>query len=203
MFLYFNTRELEILEATKRIYTEKSYREINIKEISLATSMSRSSIYNYFQTKEEIFLVLLAIEYDKFCENITSFTENHQIVSKEEIAILLANQIKNQPLMTKILSNNLEDFEVFSRMEIIIYFKRAYSNMINTVDKLLEKFLQHWHNKRREKFIYQFLPYLFGVYVYTHVTDKQKQALKEVNSNFIYFDVYEFMYIFVKQLLID
>ena len=59
-----NTRKQEIINACEKLYQTKSFKEITLKEISLETSMTRTSIYNYFQTKEEIFLALLQREYE-------------------------------------------------------------------------------------------------------------------------------------------
>ena len=53
-----DVRKQEILNACDRLYQEKGFREITIKDISTETSFSRPSIYNYFETKEEIFLGL-------------------------------------------------------------------------------------------------------------------------------------------------
>ena len=49
-----------------------SFREITLKEIGKITSFSRSSIYNYFETKEEIFLGLFQREYDRWNEDLTA-----------------------------------------------------------------------------------------------------------------------------------
>ncbi|MBQ7671297.1 MAG: TetR/AcrR family transcriptional regulator, partial [Clostridia bacterium] len=51
-------REEEILNACEKLYERMNFKEITIKEIGAETSFSRPSIYNYFQTKEEIFLKL-------------------------------------------------------------------------------------------------------------------------------------------------
>ena len=44
-------RENEIIDACKKLYRTKSFKEITIKEIGKTTSFTRTSIYNYFQTK--------------------------------------------------------------------------------------------------------------------------------------------------------
>ena len=49
-------RPEEIMAACKKLYRKKKLREISIKDISSETSLSRPAIYNYFDTKEEIFL---------------------------------------------------------------------------------------------------------------------------------------------------
>ena len=51
----------EIINACEQLYRTMNFREITLKEIGSITSFSRSTIYNYFQTKEEIFLALLRL----------------------------------------------------------------------------------------------------------------------------------------------
>ena len=55
-------RKEEIISACEKLYQKMSFKEITIKEIGNATSFTRTSIYNYFHTKEEIFLALLQRE---------------------------------------------------------------------------------------------------------------------------------------------
>ena len=54
-----NARKEEIINACAALYETMSFKEITIRNNSKKTSFSRPSIYNYFQTKEEIFLALL------------------------------------------------------------------------------------------------------------------------------------------------
>lgn len=61
-----NARKEEIINACEKLYQTMSFKEITLKEIGSETSFSRTSIYNYFQTKEEIFLALLKREYDQW-----------------------------------------------------------------------------------------------------------------------------------------
>ena len=60
------SRKEEIITACEELYKAMSFKEITIKEIGNATSFTRTSIYNYFQTKEEIFLALLQREYKRW-----------------------------------------------------------------------------------------------------------------------------------------
>ena len=62
------SRKEEIIKACEELYKTMSFKEITIKEIGNATSFTRTSIYNYFQTKEEIFLALLQREYERWSD---------------------------------------------------------------------------------------------------------------------------------------
>ena len=68
-----NSRREEIIAACRKLFQSMSYKEITIKEIAEETSFTRPSIYNYFETKEEIFLALFQKEYESFFLNDTDF----------------------------------------------------------------------------------------------------------------------------------
>ena len=42
----------------------------------------------------------------------------------------------------------------------------------------------------RQGFIYAFFPFLFGVYPYTVVTNKQKEAMEQVQANYVFLSIY-------------
>ena len=49
---------------------EQGFYGVTIKEISTEISLMRPAIYNYFETKEEILLGLLTIEYGEWCAGL-------------------------------------------------------------------------------------------------------------------------------------
>ena len=70
-------RPAEIIEACRKLYKVKSFKEISLKDISRETSLSRPSIYNYFQTKEEIFLAVLEDEYRLWNISLENILKNN------------------------------------------------------------------------------------------------------------------------------
>ena len=42
-----------------------------------------------------------------------------------------------------------------------------------------------------QNFIYTFYPFMFGIYPYTAVTEKQKTAMREAGVDYVYKTVYE------------
>ena len=65
----------EIIEACSRIYQVKGFNEVTIKAIAELTSFSRPSIYNYFETKEEIFLDLLTRECERWADKLEALPQ--------------------------------------------------------------------------------------------------------------------------------
>lgn len=196
-----NARKEEIIRACASLYETVSFKDITMKEIGAVTSFTRTSIYNYFQTKEEIFLALLQQEYEKWIMDLDRITATHESMTDDELAQELARSLERRILLLKLMSMNHYDMEENSRIERLVEFKTAYGNSIRALDRLLEKFCLWMDHTGRQQFLYAFLPFVYGVYPYTVVTDKQKEAMEKAGTDFVYMTIYEMVYACTKQLL--
>ena len=196
-----NARREEILAACRKLYESLSFREITLKEIGQQTSFTRTSIYNYFETKEEIFLALFQREYELFAEELDALCRQKAALSLDELAAELAHALDNRPLMLKLLSMNLYDMEANSRMERLVEFKTAYGASKDALDRCLVRFLPGLGEEGRQTFLYAFLPFVYGLYPYTVVTDKQRQAMEEAGISYVYMSTYEMAYAFIRTML--
>ena len=196
-----NARKEEIIAACRKLYETMSFKEITLKEIGQQTSFTRTSIYNYFETKEEIFLALFAQEYDYFSQDLDRLCEQNETLTLDELASALAHALERRPLMLKLLSMNMYDMEANSRMERLVAFKTAYGASKDALDRCLKKFVPALDEKGRQTFLYAFLPFVYGLYPYTMVTEKQKQAMQEAGISYVYMSTYEMAYDFIRTLL--
>ena len=171
-------RKEEIIKACEKLYKKENFKDITIKQIGEKTSFSRTSIYNYFHTKEEIFLALFQKEYEIWIDDLNKMHDENEKLSKEEFASKLAHTIEKRPTLLKLLSMNLYDMEENSRMEVLIEFKRAYGDSIKTVKKCLDKFFT-MKEEEKEEFLFSFFPFMYGIYPYAFVTDKQRKSMEK------------------------
>ena len=186
-----NARREEIINACKELYKTMSFKEITIKEIANYTSFTRPSIYNYFETKEEIFLAILQKEYELWVAELESITDNNETMSKEQIAKALALSLENRALLLKLMSMNHYDMEANSRMERLVDFKKAYGASLVAVERLLKKFCRDVDSSA---FTYNFFPFIYGIYPYAVVTEKQKKAMEQAEIDYHYHTIYELAY---------
>ena len=196
-----NARREEILSACRKLYESLSFKEITLKEIGQQTSFTRTSIYNYFETKEEIFLALFQREYELFAEELDDLCSREKALSLDELAAELAHALENRPLMLKLLSMNLYDMEANSRIERLVEFKSAYGASKDALDRCLIKFVPGLGEKGRQTFLYAFLPFVYGLYPYTTVSEKQRRAMAEAGLDFVYMSVYDMASSCVRALL--
>ena len=184
-------RKEEIISACEKLYQTMSFKEITLKEIGNETSFSRPTIYNYFQTKEEIFLALFEREYVRWNEELADILQNNETLTEEQVAEKLALSIANREQLLKLLAMNNYDMEENSRPELLTSFKVAYGESIKNVRRILTKFCPEKSAEEIQDIIYVFFPFMFGIYPYTTVTEKQRQAMKEANVDFVYQSVFE------------
>jgi AcrR family transcriptional regulator len=192
------SRKEEIVNACEMLYQTMSFKEITIKEIGAVTSFTRTSIYNYFQTKEEIFLALMQREYEKWADEMDSLAENNGSMSKEQFADALAHSLESHQQLLKLLAMNHYDMEENSRPERLTEFKTAYGHSLDAVRGCINKFFPETDC---ESFIFVFFPFLFGVYPYSVATEKQLSAMRDAKIEFRMHNIYEIIYSCVMQLL--
>ena len=184
-------RREEIINACEQLYRTMSFREITLKEIGKITSFSRPTIYNYFETKEEIFLALFQREYDSWNEDLTAILEGNEKLTKAELAEKIAASLAGRDQLLKLLAMNNYDMEANSRPERLVAFKESYGRSLGLMRELLLKFCPDMGGTEIRNFIYIFFPFMFGIYPYTAVTEKQKTAMKDAGIDYVYHTVHE------------
>ena len=196
-----DVRREEIINACEELYKKENFKDITLKQIGEKTTFSRTSIYNYFQTKEEIFLALFQREYEKWIEDLNKIYEENEKLITEELANKLAHTIEKRPTLLKLLAMNLYDMEGNSKMEALVEFKQAYGDSIKAVKRCLDKFVTNMNEEEKTNFIFSFFPFMYGIYPYAVVTTKQKEAMEKADVPFKKLTIYEIAYMGTLKLL--
>ena len=134
-------------------------------------------------------------------DDLNHLCEEKNSLSGDELASELAHALERRMMMLKLLSMNLYDMEANSRMERLIDFKAAYGESKNAVDRCLQKFCPGLDEAARQTFLYAFLPFVYGLYPYTMVTEKQKEAMQKAGISYVYMSTYDMAYTSIRTLL--
>ncbi|MBR3300800.1 MAG: TetR family transcriptional regulator [Clostridia bacterium] len=174
-------RRDEIMRVCERLYRTMSFKEVTLKEIGNATPFSRPTIYNYFESKEEIFLALFEREYVQWSSELESLLDS---VTAENLALCVAASLEKRELMLKLLAVNLYDMEENSRKERLVEFKKAYGRSKEAFSALLRKAFPEKPEGERGAMLIAAYEFLHGVYPYAHATEKQKNAMDEAGVRY-------------------
>ena len=194
-------RREEIVGACEQLYQTMSFKDITLKEISNVTSFSRPTIYNYFHTKEEIFLALFEREYDRWNEDLEKILSSEKDYAGRELAEQIARSLERRSQLLRLLSMNNYDMEENSRDELLTSFKRAYGKSLTLFREILGKYSPDMSEAEAERITYVFFPFMFGIYPYAEVTARQKKAMKEAEIDYRYQSIYEITYNCLVRLL--
>ena len=195
------SRKKEIIDACSLLYNQKNFNEIKLQDIADATTLSRTSMYSYYKTKEEIFLALLQREYEAWNEDLLSVYNKKEILNKEQFAKTIANTLENRIQLLKLMSMNNFELELKSRYELVVEYKKALGQSMKIIRMYLDKYCTDMSSGEKENFIYIFFPFTFGLYPYTHLNDKAIKAMEEAEVGFHYYSIYELTYNCILNLL--
>ena len=194
------TSREEILAASRELIRQKSLPALSVRSVASACGVSVGSIYNYFETKEEIFLALLTREYDRWTEKLKKVGFGGPW-NRDEFAQVLAHTLEDQETMLKIQTMNLYEIEENSREELLMEYKRAFYRAMTAIDHCLEAYRPGMEETEKRDFRYVFFPFLYGIYAYAHPTGKQLSVMEQVGIPSAQMTIYELAYHCIRQLL--
>ena len=73
---------------------------------------------------------------------------------------------------------------------------------MTNIRSILSRFCPDISKEEIENCIYVFYPFMFGIYPYTSVTEKQKTAMKDAQVDFVSHSIYEITYNCLIRLLV-
>lgn len=181
----------EIVDACVRLYATREFRDVTIKDIAELTSFTRPSIYNYFETREEIFLGLLEREYRLWAADLRACQPVTGKDTKHQFARAVAGTLAERGTMLRLLANNLMEIESNSRMERLIGFKRVYGESIEALESCLSRFCPGTTPEEVESFVSCYLPMVYGLHPYTSITEKQREAMDAAGVRYEEHSIFE------------
>ena len=185
-------RRNEIIAACAELYETMSFKDISLKDIAQKTSFTRTSIYNYFVTKEEIFLALLQREYEQWVADLRALSARAaEGLSIEAFADALAGTLEARRRLLKIMTMNVYEMEVNSRPEKLAEMKAAFGASLRAVEVCLAAAFPSMTAEQREAFVYAFFPFVYGLHAYAEVSAKQREAMALAGVPFHYHSIRE------------
>ena len=134
--------------------------------------------------------------------NDVTLTWWHMFITENDCRLCVNNSFSGATVCNT--GYNKEDYtdrSFISRMDNLVAFKEVYARALRSVSCCLEKFFPRMDADDREEFLYTFFPFMFGIYPYTSVTEKQKQAMDIAHVDYPRYSVYEITKMFAEKML--
>lgn len=173
------TRKQEIIDVTSKMFDEMDYQDISMKTISEHISIARSSLYCYYNCKEEIMLDILKNDYLSFLSEITN-----AIKLKGDLARSITNIYLNHIKLLHIISTYLTDIETHASLDSLINFK---SSFVKPLKELEDTFYSSYPETNKSD-IRTMIDALFmlthGLYPMIYPNKAQVKAMESVNMSY-------------------
>ncbi len=169
----------EILDATARLYETNRFEDITFAMIAKEASFTRSNLYRYFQTKEDVFLELLKHDIENWRKDVQ---ENFNVsgVSSREAAECWVDIELNHARMVKLLTILFTLLEANASLDALIAFKQKLIEEIGQVAQFLSAALPFPSLAAASEFVFAQSSLMIGTCPMLHLTPKQVEAMRAI-----------------------
>jgi AcrR family transcriptional regulator len=136
---YKEEKRNQIIESALKCFGEKGYQATIIDDIVKDSNISKGAIYNYFTSKEEIYLQLLQINTNTFFDEVAQ--ENALLKSAKEKLINIFRRFKSQDLSEETQQGRRVYIEFWlygSRQDDLrVILEERYNKFIDYIDSII------------------------------------------------------------------
>jgi AcrR family transcriptional regulator len=172
----------EIMDATARLYKEHRFEDITFAMIAKEADFTRSNLYRYFQTKEDIFLELMKHDILSWrVDIIENFTDGN--LSLGEIAEIIVDLTLKHNRMVKLFTILFTLLEPNSSLEALTAFKLKINQEIGTLAQFLSTVLPFSSVEDAAEFLTTLSSLVIGSYPMMDLTPKQIEAMQTISMD--------------------
>jgi len=172
----------EIVDATARLFEENRYEDITFARIAKEANFTRSNLYRYFQTKEDIFLELMKHDIAVWGKDILeNFTDGYP--SLREVAEISVDLILKHKRMVKLFTILFTLLEPNASLEALTAFKQKITEEIGMVARFLSTKLPFPSVEAAGDFLTTQSYMAMGAYPMMNLTSKQKESMQAIGMD--------------------
>jgi AcrR family transcriptional regulator len=171
-------RVSEIVNATTRLLEDNDFDQINLTEIAKEAKFTRSNLYKYFETKEEIFLELLKRDIVQLRKALEKKFRKDKSLSADRFAKKWVTvQLKHKRLI-RLFSILYTSIEKNSSMQKLIEFKELAREELNILSDLLKRIFPSMTDEETNEFMHTSMALGLGLYPMSNLSEKQLKAME-------------------------
>lgn len=178
-------RQLDIMNACDVLFDNGGYENVNIKAISEITTLTRSSIYTYYKTKDEIILDLLGYELTEWGEELLIWCKETSPLERLEFSRQFTNNLLKKEKMLKHYCLLFALLEKNCRLEKIVEFKLKAIPVAGTLVQVIMSNFPNYSQKEAAVIVEQIIALVIGLYPASHVTSKQREAIELSHTGYV------------------
>lgn len=182
---HIQERIREIILAASKIYDSIGYEGLSFSAISELTKFTRPTIYKYFNTKEEILLMILLADMEAWMSSLLNAFKINKIYSLEEIADIWINTMTQNYRLLNLYSILFTLIEKNVSVEALAEFKKEVLRLQAAMVALLEQLFPKASQEDLSNFVIQQLGLALGLYPMCQLCDVQIKAIEMSGIHYV------------------
>ena len=176
------SRIREITDATERLYEKVPFDEITFVMIANEAGFTRSNLYKYFKTVEEVLLEILKHDLADWRTQVAQEFDRKQW-SVDEFSRRWMMILLNRGRMVRLFTILHTTIEKNSSLEKLVAFKRETLKQWNEMAKDLTTILPFQNEQAAFRFLFAQLAVIIGAFPMWNLTENQLEAMKIVGMD--------------------
>jgi AcrR family transcriptional regulator len=172
-------RIAEIISATERLYSKLSFDEITFAAIAKEAKFTRSNLYKYFSSKEEIFLAFLERDVVQWRQELLVEFPSGYSCSIQQFAGSWVDIVVRQERLLGLIAILYTSLEKNIALERMVSFKRQATTEYATIVDLLCRLFPGLTSKQAVDFLQLQFAVAIGLYHMTDLSKLQQQVLND------------------------
>jgi AcrR family transcriptional regulator len=169
-------RYAEIISAAERLYAKSGYEEITLAAIAKEANFTRSNLYKYYRSKDEIFLEILMTDIVAWREDLQGLLPGRRC-SIGEFSTHFARSYRDHARLLDTLTILFVFIEKNASLENLAGFKSGLKIEMANLAGLICMSLPAISLQQAEEFLIMQIATANGLHPMTNLTEKQQQAV--------------------------
>ena len=172
-----------ILQAAAELFTDYRLDQITLAMIGKKASFTRSNLYRYFSTKEEIYLQLLAHDIQQWCDRALLLVNDESIKKENFVKPWVVLKLEYTRLLTlfsllyPVIEANVSD-------ESLAVFKRSINADIERITTALVQKKRCKTKVGARQFVLAQTSLISGMHTMINLPARQKKLMQELDIDF-------------------
>ena len=130
----------EIVSATEKLYEKYTYEDITFVQIAKEAGFTRSNLYKYFKSKEEIFLEFLKYDIKLWKRDLLNNYNKNGFYLVDEFAVIWVELLQKNKRLLELISILYLHLEKEVSYDSLLYFKKSFiKDYYLIIEHLIEK----------------------------------------------------------------
>lgn len=177
-------RKEQIAGIALEIYDTQGYQAVTFSAIAAQSNLTRPALYTYFENTDDILLHALGLEFEEVNLQLETSLKQRGSLTTAELAQLINEALAPHPRLLKMLSLNYSVIENGSSAQQLCAFKAKIMRTFSLLGQYVEQFFPGVDETRKVEFEFIVFSFISSVYILTHPSPKQLQAIAANDAAF-------------------